>query len=263
MLVGCGRMGSALLRGWFDQHLRPELVDILDPNPPEWIRAMLPLGLRINPPDRRHYDVIVIATKPQYFASAVRSLGNLSLERSLVISVAAGISIPQIEEMLGQRAAIVRAMPNTPAEFGHGMTCIVANQQGAGTHLSIAEGMMMAVGQVAVLTDEDQMHAVTAVSGSGPAYVFAVAEAMEDAAITQGLPRDLARKLVAETIRGAAQLMVMSKSTPSSLREAVTSPGGTTEAALRTLQEPQGGLAALFHDGIKAATDRSRELANI
>ncbi len=255
-------MGSALLHGWFDQELRPSHVDVLDPNPPDWVEEMVPLGLRVNPPDRRLYDVIVVATKPQYFLSAIESLGDVSLEKTLVVSVAAGVSIPQIEEMLGKRAAIVRAMPNTPAEIGCGMTCVVANRRGAGTPLSVAKRLMGAVGEIAVLKNEEQMHAVTGVSGSGPAYIFAVAEAMEAGAVAQGLPNALARKLVIETIRGAGQLMATSKSTPPSLREAVTSPGGTTEAALRTLQRPRDGLTTLFCDGIEAATDRSRELAN-
>ncbi len=223
---------------------------------------MVPLGLRINPSEKRVYDVVVFATKPQYLLSAVKSLGDISLEKTLVVSVAAGISIAGIEKMLGTSAAIVRAMPNTPAEIGYGMTCVVANQRATGAPLSVAKQLMAAVGEVSVLKSEEQMHAVTGVSGSGPAYVFAVAEAMEAGAIAQGLPNELARKLVIETIRGAGQLMAVSKSAPPSLREAVTSPGGTTEAALKTLLRPRDGLTTLFRDGIKAATDRSRELAN-
>ncbi len=261
LLIGCGKMGSALLKGWFAKGLAPVNIDVKDPSEPDWLQPYVAQGLRLNPEGLRTYEIIVVATKPQFIASALESLAPNNTHSAVILSVAAGVSLEQIETALGREAAVVRAMPNTPAEIGQGMTCLVSN--GVDTHkaLALSGKLMSAVGAVEVLDNEDQMHAVTGLSGSGPAYVFAMAEAMEAAGRAEGLPGELARRLAIQTIKGAGMLMSELSSPPSDLREAVTSPNGTTAAALNILQDRDFNLEALMTATISAATKRSRALA--
>lgn len=259
--IGCGRMGSALLKGWILNGLKPRNIDVIDPNPAEWLTSHQANGLNINPKDTRCYDVIVIATKPQYVKPVLADLNGNCLAKATIISVAAGVTIAQIEDALQEPLPVIRTMPNTPAEVGFSMTCITGNDLAYGVPIKLAILLMGIVGHVEILQDENQMHAVTATSGSGPAYIFAMAEAMEAGAVGQGLPEELARLLVIHTIIGAGQLLLESGVPPSSLREAVTSPNGTTAAALNVLLCEPNSLKQILVKGIEAASHRSRLLA--
>lgn len=261
-LVGCGRMGTALLKGWLRTGLRPQNVSVLDPHPSDWLQAQAADGVQINPTSVQVADVIVLATKPQYVADAVASIGADAATDKVLLSIAAGVTISQLESMIDGPVSVVRAMPNTPAEVGQGMTGLVANHINTSASISMARLLMQAVGKVIVLSDEDQMHAVTAVSGSGPAYVFAMAEALEDSGIALGLPQQTARALAVQTIMGAGALMTTSDVPASALREAVTSPGGTTAAGLNELTAKGAGLKELIQQTTNAAAAQSRALAN-
>lgn len=207
-------------------------------------------------------DIIVLAVKPQIMQLVCEPLqADLQRQTPLVISIAAGISIANINLWLGgQSMPIVRCMPNTPALVQSGMTGLFANNQVSDNQHNLAESILRAVGSTLWLSDEDKLDAVTAVSGSGPAYYFLVMEAMQDAAQKLGLSADEARLLVLQTAFGAAKLALESEDDAGVLRQRVTSKGGTTEAALKTLIE--GGLPQLFEDALKAADNRSVELKN-
>ncbi len=197
----------------------------------------------------------VLAVKPGVVATAARAVAEAGCER--VLSVAAGITASAIESALGRDLPVVRAMPNTPALVGAGVTAIAAGTHAGDEDMAWAEEILSGVG-VVVRVGEGALDAVTGLSGSGPAYVFLVAEAMADAGVLAGLPRDLAETLAFETLFGAAKLLRESESGPAALRAAVTSPGGTTAAGLRELE--RHGVRAAFLDAVTAATERAREL---
>jgi len=189
---------------------------------------------------------------------AMKALGGGG---TLMVSVAAGTPISIFEETFGSDTPIVRAMPNTPAAVGRGITAIIGNAASTATHLDLAEALLQAVGQVVRLDNEGQMDAVTGVSGSGPAYVFHMIETMAAAGVAQGLPEDMAMQLAKATVAGAGALAEDADEDPGQLRVNVTSPNGTTQAALEVLMDPQNGFPALLNRAVKAAADRSRELA--
>lgn len=254
VLVGCGRMGGAMLRGWLARGLDPSAVTVIDPHlAPEWGDR----GLRVNaaPPDDP--AVLVLAVKPQRMADALGGVPGLN--DTLVLSVAAGTTIATFETAF-PGAPIVRAMPNTPAAIGQGISALIGNAHATPAHLDLAETLMGAVGRVVRLDREDQMDAVTALSGSGPAYVFHLIEAMARAGEAQGLPAALSLELARMTVAGAGALAVHADEDPATLRENVTSPGGTTAAGLRVLMDAQTGLPPLMARTIAAATQRGRDL---
>lgn len=202
----------------------------------------------------------VFAVKPQVMREVCESLTPIArAERPLVVSIAAGITAAQLDRWLGGGLAVVRAMPNTPALLGAGVTGLFANARVDGGGRERANGLLTSAGQTVWIADEAQMDAVTATSGSGPAYVFLLAEAMEDAAIAQGLPADAARILAQQTILGAARMLTGSGEPPAELRRRVTSPNGTTQAAIETFEA--GGFRALVGRAIEAATRRGAELS--
>ncbi|WP_136651742.1 pyrroline-5-carboxylate reductase [Paracoccus aeridis] len=264
VLVGCGRMGGALLKGWLARGVRPEAVRVIDPNPPEWLATQ---GIEANgapPPDPA---VLVLAVKPQMMDDVLPSLAATGQEMgqgagqgaTLVVSVAAGVTLAALGRAFPE-AAIVRTMPNTPAAIGQGITAIIGNTRADAAALDLAEALMAAVGRVVRLEDEAQMDAVTAVSGSGPAYVFHLIEALAAAGRAEGLPRDLALDLARATVAGAGALAVAEDEDPAVLRENVTSPNGTTAAGLSVLMDEGGGLTPLVTRTVAAAAGRSREL---
>ena len=254
VLVGCGRMGGALLDGWLKGGLAARAVHVLDPHP----RAELSdLGISVNGKLPRDPAVLVIAVKPQMMADVLPRLAVGA--GTLVISVAAGVTIAAYEAAFPE-APVVRAMPNTPAAIGQGITAIIGNAGAGEADLALAEALMSAVGRVVRLESEAQMDAVTALSGSGPAYVFHLIEAMAAAGETEGLPAALALELARATVAGAGALAVHEDADPAALREAVTSPGGTTAAALAELMHPQTGLPPLMRRTVAAAAARGREL---
>ncbi|RMH48374.1 MAG: pyrroline-5-carboxylate reductase [Alphaproteobacteria bacterium] len=260
VLVGCGKMGSALLEGWLRGGLPPDAVWVVEPNPSDWLRARAEEGVHLSaalPPDPR---VVVLAVKPQMMAEALPQIAQAVGAETLVLSIAAGTPIAAFEAAFGPGTAIVRAMPNTPAAIGQGISAIVGNAAAGAEDLTLAERLMRAVGDVVRLDDEAQMDAVTAVSGSGPAYVFLLIEALAAAGAAEGLSPELALRLARATVAGAGALAIEADEGPDQLRRNVTSPGGTTEAALRVLMDEAEGLGPLVRRAVHAAAERSREL---
>ncbi len=261
VVVGAGKMGGALLDGWLRLGLDLKTVAVLEPQPAPQISALAGRGLQINPDltALTNVDAIVLAVKPQIAAEALPPLAAMIGSRTVVISIMAGRTIRSITAALNRSCALVRAMPNTPAAIGRGMTVAVAH--GANdTQRSLAHRLLSATGAVEWIADEALMDAVTAVSGSGPAYVFLLAETLAQAGVAAGLPAALAAKLARETVVGSGALLHREKADASVLRQNVTSPGGTTAAALDVLMG-MDGLADLMTAAVAAATRRSRELA--
>lgn len=258
-LLGCGKMGSAMLRGWLDRGLDPARVWVIEPSPSDWLRGLE--GLHLNAGLPSDPAVVMVAVKPQMMGDALPSIVALGGGRTVVLSVAAGTPVARFEEILGARTPVVRAMPNTPAAIGKGITALVGNSHVSGAQMDMAEALLSAIGQTVRLTAEAQMDAVTAVSGSGPAYVFHLIETLAAAGQAEGLPADLAMRLAKATVAGAGALAEATDETPSQLRVNVTSPNGTTQAALDVLMDDTAGFPALLRRAVKAAADRSRELA--
>lgn len=261
VLVGAGKMGGALLNGWLARGLDPKQVAVLEPMPSTQIKALGRRGLRLNPQGKiGEVAAIVVAVKPQTAPDAMPGLSSLIGKSTLVLSIMAGRPLQFLARMLGRDAAVVRAMPNTPAAIGRGITVAVANAKVAARQRRLAADLLAAAGAVEWIADEALMDAVTAVSGSGPAYVFLLAEALARAGVAAGLPAKLAATLARETIAGSGELLRRSPLDAATLRQNVTSTGGTTAAALEVLMGP-GGLESLMTRAIAAATRRSRALA--
>ncbi|OBZ95672.1 pyrroline-5-carboxylate reductase [Pararhizobium polonicum] len=263
VLVGAGNMGFALLNTW--STMMEHSFSCIEPNQTLRDRAAA-LGVNAyGTPDELPTDVLinvlVIATKPQMVGDAVARYAPNLAANALLISVAAGISIDAIAARSDQPVAIIRAMPNTPASIGEGMiVCCSSPEAATADFKAIAEQLLSAVGRVAFVDDEVLMDAVTAVSGSGPAYIFHFIEALSAAATEAGLPGELAMLLAKQTVYGAAKLAVGSSEEPSKLREQVTSPNGTTAAALNVLMSETDGLRSLMKNAVGAAQKRSIEL---
>ena len=260
VLLGCGKMGSAMLEGWLKQGLPAASVWILDPYPSAWLTGLTADGLNLNTDLPRDPAIVLIAVKPQMMQDAVPQLQPLGNGQTLFLSVAAGTPIKFYEQVLGDRTPIIRAMPNTPAAIGRGITALIGNAQSKANDIQTAELLLSAVGQTVRLESEDQMDVVTAVSGSGPAYVFHLIETLAAAGAEQGLPEDLAMQLAKATVGGAGQLAEDAQESPSQLRINVTSPAGTTAAALDVLMDQDAGFPKLLRRAVKAAADRSQEL---
>jgi len=265
LLVGAGKMGQAMLDGWLARGLAPKKTAIIEPQPGKAIKALGKRGVTVNPKTgskakANGAGAIVIAVKPQIAPDAVPPLGLHVGKGTLIVSIMAGRTLAFLEDKLPKGTAIVRAMPNTPAAIGRGITVAVANKNVSRAQRKLASDLLAAIGTVEWVDDERLMDAVTAVSGSGPAYVFLLAEAMAQAGVAAGLPAALAAKLARETVAGSGELLHRSPLDAATLRQNVTSPGGTTAAALEVLMGP-GGFDALLTKAIAAATRRGRELA--
>jgi len=258
VLLGCGKMGSAMLEGWLDRGLPTGSVWVIDPNPSDWLQGT---GVHLNEDLPDDPALVLVAVKPQMMGDALPSLQALGHGTTLFVSVAAGIPIATFERLLGSETPVVRAMPNTPAAVGRGITAIIGNAHAGDLHLEQADLLLSAVGEVVRLEDEAQMDAVTGVSGSGPAYVFHMIECLAAAGEAEGLTPDLALQLARATVAGAGQL-AMSGEDPGQLRRNVTSPNGTTQAGLEVLMDDETGLPPLMRATVAAAARRSRELAN-
>lgn len=258
VLLGCGKMGSAMLAGWLRDGLPVASVYVQDPYPSDWLKAS---GVHINAELPAHPAIVLIAVKPQMMAEALPVLAAIGNGGTVFLSVAAGTSIAYYESVLGGETPIIRAMPNTPAAIGRGITAIVGNGVATTDHMDMAEGLLLAIGQVVRLENEGQIDAVTGVSGSGPAYVFHMIETLAAAGEAQGLPADMAMQLAKATVAGAGALAEDADETPGQLRVNVTSPNGTTQAALEVLMDEVSGFPALMGRAVAAAVDRSKELA--
>ncbi|WP_135504640.1 pyrroline-5-carboxylate reductase [Roseovarius aestuariivivens] len=257
VLLGCGKMGSAMLAGWLKRELPAKAVWVIDPKPSDWLQNT---GVRINEDLPEDPAIVLIAVKPQMMGDALPTIKAMGNGKTLFVSIAAGTPIAAFEKALGEKSPIVRAMPNTPAAVGRGITAIIGNDHTTGDQLDLSERLLKAVGQVVRLESEGQMDAVTAVSGSGPAYVFHMIECMAAAGEAQGLSPALALQLAQATVAGAGALAEEADEDPSQLRVNVTSPNGTTQAGLEVLMDEDKGLPPLIRATVKAAADRSREL---
>jgi pyrroline-5-carboxylate reductase len=258
VLLGCGQMGSAMLKGWLARGLDPDRVWVIEPRPSEWLSGIAGIHLNAGVPDSP--AVLLVAVKPQMMGEALPSAASLGGGRTVVLSIAAGTPIARFEAVMGAGTPVVRAMPNTPAAIGKGITGLVGNAHVTAAQMDMAEALLTAIGQTVRLDDEAQIDAVTAVSGSGPAYVFHLIEAMAAAGEAEGLSPEVAMALAKATVAGAGALAEVSDETPERLRINVTSPGGTTQAALGVLMDEESGLAPLMRRAVKAAADRGREL---
>ena len=260
LLAGAGKMGGAMLTGWLARGLDPGRVVVIEPQPSEEIRALAAKGVRLNPSakDIGAVATLVVALKPQTFAEAGAGLKPFAGADTLVVSIMAGITIASLQKVCG--GSVVRAMPNTPAAIGRGITVAVAANNVSAAQRAVADALLRATGSVEWVDDEGLMDAVTAVSGSGPAYIFLLAEELARAGVEAGLPAELATKLARETVAGSGELLHRSDLPSATLRQNVTSPGGTTAAALEVLMG-EGGLQQLMIRAIAAATRRSKELA--
>ncbi len=266
LLVGCGKMGGAMLAGWRAQGIDADKIVVVEPAEAtaEGIatdHGVIVVGDAGDVPTAFAPAVVVVAVKPQVMAEATGGLQRFADAGALVLSIAAGTTIEFFERALGDGASIVRSMPNTPAAVGHGITALVANPHVSDAQRAAAEALAATVGDTVWLDDEALMDPVTALSGSGPAYVFLLIEILAKAGVASGLPPDIAARLASATVEGAGELARLSDQSAEDLRRAVTSPGGTTHEALEVLMA-EDGLQPLFDRAIAAATRRSRELAS-
>ena len=263
LLVGAGKMGGALLESWLERGLPPALVSVIEPSPaPELARLLSAKRIARDPqpPLLPTHAAVVLAVKPQTAPDAIKQIARFVGRDTVVVSIMAGRTLGFLAKHLPKGTAIVRAMPNTPASIGRGITVAVPNNWVKSGARELADALLAATGPVEWIKNEKWMDAVTAVSGSGPAYVFLLAESLARAGVAAGLPKALAAKLARETVAGSGELLHRSDLEPAKLRENVTSPGGTTAAALKILMA-RSGLASLLKKAVAAATKRSRQLA--
>ena len=259
LLVGCGKMGQALLTRWLERHLCQQIYVI----EPAAIEADVPhVQLLGDIPPTYKPDVVVFAVKPQVLPDMAGQYKRFADQGALLISIAAGKPVSFFEQHLGSNAAVVRAMPNTPAAIGEGMTVACANAAVSDTQKKQVQDLLSAVGDFVWVPDEKLLDPVTALSGSGPAYVFLLIEAMTAAGEKLGLDPAMAARLARQTVVGSAALAKDSAAIPAAkLRENVTSPGGTTAAALSVLMRAENGMQALFDEALAAASKRAEELS--
>ncbi len=264
VLVGAGKMGGAMLEGWLAGGADPSRIVALDPAPPPEIRALLQRhDIRLNPEVASITDaeVVIVAVKPQLMEEVLPGIASLKASKPLVLSVAAGKTIASFERHFGTDAPVIRTIPNTPAAVGRGITAMASNANVSPAQLALARTLLEAVGEVVTVDNEAMIDAVTAVSGSGPAYVFYLTECLAAAGEKIGLPKELATQLARATVAGSGELMRQSGTEASVLRQNVTSPKGTTYEALQVLMA-EDGMGPLFEKAVAAALRRSRELAS-
>ena len=259
LLVGCGKMGTALLQGWLAAGLSAQQFFVQEPNADEKLQA---LGVNLNPsPDSiGQADIVILAVKPQMVDEVLPSLAASVGNNTLIVSLMAGIPIAAMAKIFGDAPSYVRTMPNTPAAIGRGMTALFASGNTADAEKAAAEALLAAVGKTVWLSEEKQIDAVTAISGSGPAYIFHMVEALTAAAGNLGLAPDIAATLAMQTVIGSAAMLDEEGADPHQLRVNVTSPGGTTAATLDVLMRDAGGLGDLMRHATQAAAARAHEL---
>jgi pyrroline-5-carboxylate reductase len=260
LLAGAGKMGGAMLTGWLNAGVALSRIAVIEPHISDDLRKLVALDMRVNPTadEAGQLAALVVAVKPQSFAEAAPLLKTYTTPSTLVVSIMAGMTIGKIGAGCG--GAVVRAMPNTPAAIGRGMTVAAPASTVSAAQRAFADALLRSTGEVEWIDDEALMDAVTAVSGSGPAYVFLLAEELAAAGVAAGLPAELAAKIARATVSGSGELLHQSDLEAAILRKNVTSPGGTTAAALDLLMG-KDGLKELMTRAIAAATKRSKELA--
>ena len=259
LLIGCGKMGGAMLAGWRTwPGFRAAVVEPKAPVDAGEAITLYADGSEL--PADFQPDAVIVAVKPQEMDKVAPLYKRFVRPETVFLSIAAGKTIASFEYYWGGEAAIVRAMPNTPASVGRGVTVLVANDRVSADQRALCQSLLEAVGSVEWVEDEGLLDAVTAVSGGGPAYVFLMIEALADAGVAAGLPRDLSNAIARATVEGSGELSHLSPEAPETLRKNVMSPGGTTAEAVAVLDAPDG-IRPLFERAIAAATKRSRELA--
>jgi pyrroline-5-carboxylate reductase len=262
VLVGAGKMGGSMLEGWLAAGLPPQGVTVIDPRPSEEMtRFCAERGIALNSAGAAAPDVLVLGIKPQTLDEAAPRVNGLLGPHTVIVSILAGKTIGDLRSRLPAATAIVRAMPNLPASIGRGATGAAANAEVTETQRLMADALLRSNGVVEWVASEDLIDAVTGVSGSGPAYVFHLVECLAEAGAAAGLPPDLALRLARATVTGAGELLFQSDLPPETLRQNVTSPGGTTAAALQVLMAEPNSLKALMREAVAAAKHRAEELA--
>ncbi|RDI59213.1 pyrroline-5-carboxylate reductase [Microvirga subterranea] len=255
-------MGGSMLEGWLAVGMKPEGVTVIDPRPSDqMVRFCAERGIALNPAHPSAPDVLVLAIKPQMLDQAAPSLNGLVGPQTLIVSILAGKTMGDLRSRLPGATAIVRAMPNLPASIGRGATGAAASPEVTDAQRRMADALLRSNGIVEWLDSEDLIDAVTALSGSGPAYVFHLVECLAEAGAAAGLPPELAERLARATVTGAGELLFQSDLPPATLRQNVTSPGGTTAAALEVLMAEERGLKALMREAVAAAKRRAGELS--
>ena len=262
-IIGCGKMASAILDAWLKKSISPQDIYVDDPKPSEWLLEKKKHGLNINTKADVSFDYCFIGVKPQSLDEIKLKLKGLSKKNVTFVSMLAGIKINRLEDIIGKDESIVRIMPNLPAEILKGVTAVKENKRVEPKQSKNLAILLEAFGETVKFVEERKFDAVTAISGSGPAYIFLIAELMTEVGINLGLSYDEAFKLVKHTIDGAGSLMVNSSLKPQKLRENVTSPGGTTHEALAVMMNKDNGLPKIFSAAIKAAAQRSKELSKV
>jgi pyrroline-5-carboxylate reductase len=263
VLIGAGKMGGAMLEGWLKAGLPASQIIALDPKPPAEVLDVITRNRIAHNPDVasiKNAEVVLVAVKPQIMDDVLSKLTSLASSKPLVLSVVAGKTIKRLSDFFGADASIIRTIPNTPAAIGRGITAMAANEHVSTAQSELAEQLLLSIGEVVRVPAEEQIDWVTAVSGSGPAYVFWMTECFTAAGIKLGLEPALAEKLARATVAGSGELMRQSGIDAATLRQNVTSPNGTTFAALQHLMA-DNGLKPLMERAIAAAAQRSKELA--
>jgi pyrroline-5-carboxylate reductase len=260
--IGGGNMARALISGLVDQGFEAKQINVIESDAEKRAQLKRDFGVNVTEqlPGVSSSDVIVLAVKPQQLRDVSIFLGSL-LKQQLLISIAAGVRIQDLSRWLGGYQSIVRVMPNTPAQIQRGVSALYAMPNVSELQRQQATSMLNAVGHTLWLESEEKMDAVTAISGSGPAYVFYLIEAMQDAAIALGLSQEQARTLSLQTFAGASQLAMQSEYTAEELRHQVTSKGGTTERAIQSMEAAE--IKYIFLQAAKAAANRSKELGDM
>ena len=257
-VLGCGKMGTALISGWLQQGLNPRHISVIEPHPSKWLLSQ---GVRVNhEPKGWQPEFCLVAVKPQMLHEALPQIQHYGNSNSVILSVVAGSKIKLFEELLGAKTPIIRAMPNTPSAIGKGVSALVRNPYVSENQFDTACKMLSTVGEIVTLKEENQLDAVTGLSGSGPAYVFYLIECLMKAAIREGLSPQVSESLVINTIIGSGELAKAATETPEQLRTNVTSPQGTTEAGLVHLMDKHSGLEPLVMKTIHAAVQRSKQI---
>ncbi len=261
VLVGAGKMGAAMLESWLRDGMSGSSVTVLDPSPSDALRAIcLSHGVALNPESVSPPDILVLAVKPQALDSVAPMLGSFFGPQTVLLSILAGKTVRDLENRFPDARAIIRAMPNLPASIGQGATGAFAAASVAPESQAMADALLRSVGIVEWVDDEKLIDVVTAVSGSGPAYVFYLTECLAAAGIAAGLPEGLSERLARQTVIGGGALLAQSELAAGTLRENVTSPGGTTAEALAVLMAGNG-LPPLLKDAVSAAKRRAEELS--
>lgn len=264
VLIGAGKMGTAMLQGWLDAGITGDQVTIFDPAPPpETMAVIAQHAISHNPPVDSVEDIeaILVAVKPQMVDEVLPTMAGLASDKPLVVSVVAGKTIAAFRQHFGAATPVIRTIPNTPAAVGRGITAMAASDGVSARQSDLAMALLASLGEVVTVADETLIDACTAISGSGPAYIFYMTECMTEAAVELGLPADVAEQLARATVAGAGELMRATGTPAGTLRENVTSPNGTTYAALQVLMADADGMKQLLTRATAEAERRSRELA--